>query len=248
MIAHAGPGFALGACFHLLRPTTRCRARSSSASRPSVYIPPPERARQQRSRSRRSRSSLSPPAWRRPRSRSASRRSSRRAISTSTGAVKAPSASLPCAARVRLLAFAERDAEGEIARLRARAGQNQIAEAGETRHGLGLRAEALAEAEQLGEAARGQRRRGARAEPAAGHDAGRDRQHVLGGAADLDAAHVGRMIGTEASPSRSRAPAPRRACSSAPPASPRSAGRAPRRRRSSGPTGSPAPRSARIRR
>ena len=61
------------------------------------------------------------------------------------------------------------------------------------------RAESSAEAEQLGEAARDQRGGGAGAEPAAGDDAGGDRQHVLGRAADLDAAHVGRMIGTEAS-------------------------------------------------
>ena len=38
---------------------------------------------------------------------------------------------------------------------------------------------------------------GAGAEPAAGDDAGRDGEHVLGRAADLDAAHVGRMIGPE---------------------------------------------------
>ena len=68
---------------------------------------------------------------------------------------------------------------------------------------------------ELGKAARGQRGRGAGAEPAAGHDAGRDRQHVLGGAADLDAAHVGRMIGPERRPSRSLAPAPAASASSA---------------------------------
>ena len=57
------------------------------------------------------------------------------------------------------------------------------------------------------------RRRGA--ELAAGDDAGGDRQHVLGGAADLDAAHVGRVIGPEASPSRAPAPARRASVSSA---------------------------------
>jgi len=48
-------------------------------------------------------------------------------------------------------------------------------------------AERLAEARELGEAARGQRRAGAGAKAAAGDDAGGDRQHILCRTADLDA-------------------------------------------------------------
>ena len=40
--------------------------------------------------------------------------------------------------------------------------------------------------------------RGARAEAAAGDDSGSDGEHVLGGAADLDAAQIGGMVGAEA--------------------------------------------------
>ena len=70
--------------------------------------------------------------------RSASRRSSRAPFPSSTGAVKTPSASLPCAALSGFSTFAERDAEGKIARLRAGAGQDQIAEAGKAHQRLGL--------------------------------------------------------------------------------------------------------------
>ena len=103
-----------------------------------------------------------------------------------------------------VLAFAERDAEREIARLRTRTGQDKVAKTGQSGQGLRPRAERLAEAEQLSEPARGQRRCRAGAEPAAGNDAGGDREHVLGGAADLDAAHVARMIGPERARSRAR--------------------------------------------
>ena len=99
--------------------------------------------------------------------------------------------------RLRLLPSAERDAEGEVARLRARAVSIKSPRPERPIMRLRLGAIGPAEAHQLGEAARDQRRRGAGAEPAAGNDAGGDRQHVLGGAADLDAAHVGRMIGPE---------------------------------------------------
>ena len=117
-----------------------------------------------------------------------------RAMSASTGAVKAPSASLPGGAR---FAAAERRAKGEIARLRRRAGEDEIAEAGRPGQRFGLGAERAAEARQFGEAAGGQRRRALGAELLAGDDAGRNGEHVLGRAADLDAAHVGRVIGAE---------------------------------------------------
>ena len=84
-----------------------------------------------------------------------------------------------------------------IARLRARAGEDHVAEPGQAGQRLGACAERAAEAKQLGEAARHQRGVGAGAEPAAGDDAGGDGEHVLGGAADLDAAHVGGMIGPQ---------------------------------------------------
>ena len=77
------------------------------------------------------------------------------ASSISTGAVNAPSASL---SRGRRLAAAERDAEREIARLRAGAGQDQVAEAGKARQGFAARAAGAAEPHQFAEAARGQRR------------------------------------------------------------------------------------------
>ena len=48
---------------------------------------------------------------------------------------------------------------------------------------------------------------GAGAQPAADDDAGGDGEHVFCRAADLDAAHVGRMVGPQSSPSRSPAPA-----------------------------------------
>ena len=148
----------------------------------------------------------------------------------------------------RRLAFAERDAEREVARLRARAGEDEVAQAGQAGQRLGLRPEGAAETHQLGEAARRERRRGARAEPASGHDSRRDRQHVLGGAADLDPAHIGRMIGAEARRADRLGQRGGKRRRRPPRASRRSACRARRRRRSSGPRGSPAPRPARTRR
>src|SRR5262249_61550315 len=98
------------------------------------------------------------------------------------------------AQRAWRLPFAERDAERIVARLRARAGEDQIAEAGQADQRLRPRAERPAEAEQLGKAARHQRRGGAGAEPAAGDDAGASSPRVLGGAAELDPAQVGRLV------------------------------------------------------
>ena len=160
--------------------------------------------------------------------------------------MKSPSASLP--SRLGALAAAERDAEREVARLRAGAGQHQVAEARQARQRLGARAAGPAEPRQFGEAARGQRRQRRGAELAALDDAGRDRQHVLGRAADLDAAHVGGVIGPEGRRAQRLRQRARQRFVAAPRASPRSAARARRRRRSSGPTGSPASRPARPRR
>ena len=157
------------------------------------------------------------------------------ASSTSTGAVNSPSASLSRAAcSPRPSAIAER----EIARLRAGAGQDQVAQARKSRQGFAARAAGAAEPQQFGEAARGQGRLRRGAQFAADHDAGGDRQHVFGGAADLDAANIGGcdMAGTSASPAPE--PARSRVPHRAPPASPRSAGRARHRRQSSAPTGS----------
>ena len=170
-----------------------------------------------------------------------------RAISRSTGAVKTPSAS-PAWIACGLLAAAEIDAEGEIARLRARAGQQEIAETGQAHHGLRLRAIGPAETDQFGKAARGQRRQGAGAEPAAGDD--RRRRWRARSSPRRRSRRRARRRNDKAgtSPSRPPAPARRRACRRLPPASPPSAGRAPHRRQSSARTRSPAPRSARIRR
>ena len=106
---------------------------------------------------------------------------------------------------LRLMAAAEIDAKGEIARLRTGAGQKQIAEAGQARHGFSLRAISFAEADQFGETARGQCGQGAGAETAAGNDAGGDGEHILCRAADFNTAQVARMIG----PKRRRPDRPR---------------------------------------
>ena len=99
--------------------------------------------------------------------------------------------------RRRIMAAAEIDAEGEIARLRRRAGEQEIAKPGQAHHGFRLGAVGFAETHKFGKAARGQRGKRAGAEPATGNDAGGDGQHVLGRAADLYSAHVARMIGPE---------------------------------------------------
>ncbi len=97
---------------------------------------------------------------------------------------------------------AQRDAVGEVARLDARAGEHQVAEAGEAHQRFGAGAERLGEAAQFGEAARDQRGERAGAELAAGDDAGGDGEHVLHRAADLDADDVGLGVGAEGRASR----------------------------------------------
>ena len=89
---------------------------------------------------------------------------------------------------------------GEVARLRAGAGEHQIAEAGQAHQRLGAGAQRLAEAAEFGKGAGGQRGQRAGAELAPGDDAGGDGEHVLDRAADLDAGHVGLGIGAEAGP------------------------------------------------
>ena len=78
------------------------------------------------------------------------------------------------------------------------AGGDEIAQAREARVGAGIGAERRAEARHLGQAARDQRRARvvAVAEPVA--DARGDRDHVLGRAAELHAAHVRRRVDAEA--------------------------------------------------
>ena len=164
---------------------------SRGRTSPDESIPPGTAASAAtRSPDRRSACRRAPP---RSRPRSASRRTSRRAISASAAAVNAPSASLPSARA----AFAERDAEREVARLRRRAGEDQVAEARKAGQRLAARAEARP-------------KRASSAKPRVTSaavalapslrpcdDAGRDREHVLCRAADLDAAHVGCVIGPE---------------------------------------------------
>ena len=150
--------------------------------------------------------------------------------------------------RLRVLAAGEIDPESEVARLRARTGEDQIAETGKPRHRLRLAAIGSCRTAPVRQS------RASSAPPprwrqsAAGNNAGGDGEHVLGGAADLDAAHVGGVVRTKARRAdRLREFAGKLVvirCGSVPP----SAGRAPRRRQSSVRTKSPASRQARIRR
>ena len=91
----------------------------------------------------------------------------------------------------------ERETIGEIAGLRRGAAQHHVAEAGQAHQRLRLAAIGLAEAAQFGETARDQRGAGALAIAEADGDAGRDGEHVLGRAADLDAARIVRMVDAE---------------------------------------------------
>ena len=88
---------------------------------------------------------------------------------------------------LQALALAELDAERHVARLRAAAGEHQVAEARQARQRLAPRAERRAEAHHLGEAARDQRGMRAGAEFLAGDDAGGDGIDILHRAADLGA-------------------------------------------------------------
>ena len=166
----------------------------------------------------------------------------------SAAAVVAPSASLPPAASASARAPPERQAEGEIARLRGRAGEHEIAKARKAHQRVRPGPEGVAEAPELGKAARDQRGAGAGAEPEPRRDAAGDGEHVLGRAADFDAAHVGRMIEPEVRRLQRAAKRGRQRLRLARPASPRSAGRRRRRRQSSGRRGSRAAIPARPRR
>ena len=117
-----------------------------------------------------------------------------RANSISARAVKTPSASPPARRFRHAHASPERLAEGEIARLRRETGQHQIAEPRKPHQRRPPRPERLAETAQLGETARDQGGDRACSQAVTGRDAAGDREHVLGRAADLDAANVGRMI------------------------------------------------------
>src|SRR6202034_2928594 len=91
-------------------------------------------------------------------------------------------------------AGSKRQAKSEVARLRRGAGQNKIAEPRKAHQRRSARPESLAKTAKLGETAGRERGDGARAQPAAGGDPAGDCEHILGGAADLDAADVGRMV------------------------------------------------------
>ena len=71
--------------------------------------------------------------------------------------------------------------------MRARAGEDQVAHAGEAGHGERVRAERDGEARELGEAAGDERRAPVAAEAQAVADAAPQRQHVLQRAAQLHA-------------------------------------------------------------
>ena len=92
---------------------------------------------------------------------------------------------------------AERRAEGEVARLRSRTGQHQIAQTREAHQGRRPRAVGSGETTKFGEAARNQRRASAGAHPQARGHAPSEGEYGFGRPADLDAAHVGRMVESE---------------------------------------------------
>ena len=141
-------------------------------------------------------------AGRRPRRRSACRRRARRRRACSTGAVKAPSATVRRSASrsAARRAFADALAEAEVARAGRRAGEDEVAEAGEAGQRLGARALGEAEAGHLGKAARDQGGAGVLAEPPALDHAAGDGEHVLDRAADLGAGDVVGQIGAEEGP------------------------------------------------
>src|SRR5262245_66162507 len=95
---------------------------------------------------------------------------------------------------VRLLAFAQRDTTGEVARLWSSASENKIAESGQAHNGFGLRTAGVSEAHQLGKATRGQSRKRARAKPFAGDDARSNGEYIFCRAAQLHNAHTGRVV------------------------------------------------------
>src|SRR6185312_631366 len=98
---------------------------------------------------------------------------------------------------VRRLAAAKCDAESKVARLQAGATQDQVAETGKARQRFAARAAGAAQAREFAEAARGERRQRRGTEFSPFDDAGGDRQHILGRAADLDTANVRGVIGPE---------------------------------------------------
>src|SRR5262249_23253990 len=102
-----------------------------------------------------------------------------------------------CLNRIRLLAAPKLDAKREVARLRARTGQQKVAKTGKPHHCFGLAAIRSAEAHELSKAPRGQRRQRACAKTASGDHACGNGKHVFGRAAELDAANVVGMIRAE---------------------------------------------------
>ena len=97
----------------------------------------------------------------------------------------------------RVAAAAECLAEAEVARVRALAGEHQVAEAGEAHQRPRLRPQRRAEPRHLGEPAGHEGGLRVVAELEAAGDAGGDGDDVLGRPAELDAHRIGRDVGAE---------------------------------------------------
>ena len=163
------------------------------------FIPRPLAAGRAARRRRRPRRATPRSAPRRN-GRSACRRRARAPFPSAPEAVKAPSASLPACASATL---SPRPSARPKAKLRDWADEQVSTRSPSPERPISVwppRAEGVAEPAQFGKAARHQRRRRARAEAASGGDAAGDREHVLGRAADLDAADVGRVVEAEVRP------------------------------------------------
>ena len=170
-----------------------------------------------------------------------------RASSTSTGAVSMPSASLLFRTSSGARPWPSAMPTEKLRDCSARTGEDEIAQAGEA--GQRFR-RARHRPCRSGTIRRNPRVISAAAALAPSlrpvDDAGGDRQHVLGRAADLDAAHVGRMIGPERRRAERARKLGRAASRRAAQASRRSAARAPRRWQSSGRRGSAGARARRA--
>ena len=122
-----------------------------------------------------------------------------RARPTAALVVKTPSATAPCMSGDdvgQFAAFAQFNADAAVAREISGAGQNQIAQSGESGHGVEASAAGHDQARHFGETARDQRRHRIVAEAEAIANAGSDGDDVLQRAAQLHADHV--VVGIDA--------------------------------------------------
>jgi len=103
--------------------------------------------------------------------------------------------------------FAKLDAEGHVARLRRRSREDEIAEAGKSRHGLASGAEGDTQSLKLCKPARDQRRPRALAEAAPFDDAGGDGEDVFDRAAEFRAGKIAGKIRPEMRRADGRHPA-----------------------------------------